>query len=96
MLQAARSARNFIAHDAGAIGCLSGMGAKSILQLYINLWPAVRALALGDNLISAWDYEICENEPAPLAIQEIYVGLVLDWVFEGSPVAPRTGILQAF
>jgi hypothetical protein len=37
-------------------------------------------LANGDNIVSAWVYEIDEREPAP-AIVDYYTDLVDDWIF---------------
>jgi hypothetical protein len=85
ILQAAKDARNYIAHESAELGTLSDARAETILKLFAELEPRVIEVARGDNLVSAWCYEICEGEPAPFGIQEEYVQLVSNWVFRGAP-----------
>jgi hypothetical protein len=85
ILQAAREARNYIAHESAELGTLSDATVKTILRLFAELEPRVLEVAKGDNLVSAWCYEICEREPAPQGIQDQYVQMVSHWVFRGAP-----------
>jgi hypothetical protein len=86
VLRKARLARNWIAHESASVGCISDADATSILRRYSDLMPQVSDLAKGDNVVSAWCYEISEKESAPIGIQNKYVELVLAWVFQGAPI----------
>jgi hypothetical protein len=86
VLRKARLARNWIAHESASVGCISDANATSILKRYSELRPQVSDLAKGDNIVSAWCYEISEKESAPIGIQNQYVELVLAWVFQGAPI----------
>jgi hypothetical protein len=83
LLERARDARNFIAHEGAALGHLSSVSAEQVHEKLAHLRREVEALALGDNLVSCWLYEIEEKEPAPAAIKEAYPRWVDQWVFGG-------------
>jgi hypothetical protein len=83
LLERAKDARNFIAHESAYIGPLSSVTAKDIHEELDRLRHALAALTAGDNLISRWVY-VLENmgeEPAPRGIQEDYPRWVEQWVF---------------
>lgn len=81
ILERAKDARNFIAHESTNIGLLSFATASIINERIERLRTALSALASGDNLISAWMYEVSEKEPAPHGIQTQYPEWVFRWVF---------------
>lgn len=76
LLERAREARNFIAHEAAS--CFTNNRDGELERLRLE----VRALAAGDNVVSRWVYEIAEKEAAPSAIQQRYVDWVEQWVFD--------------
>lgn len=80
VLRAAKDARNYIAHESAAIGSLSIVRAEVIEKQFAQLLSQVEILAIGDNLLSKWCYEICEKEPAPSQIQKDYVRMVIEWI----------------
>lgn len=84
VLERAKDARNFIAHECADIGSLSGMSAQRIQEQLARLRSELRTLAAGDNLVSRWVYEIEEKEPAPRGIQQMYPEWIEQWVFSGS------------
>ena len=88
MLRAAKDARNYIAHEAGAMGPLHDVRAKLIEKKFACLLSQVEILASGENLAAKWCYEIDEKEPAPRSFQEEYVKRVLI----GSASKPGSGI----
>ncbi|MBX3374912.1 MAG: hypothetical protein KF817_13860 [Phycisphaeraceae bacterium] len=81
VLERARDARNFIAHEAAWLGPLFAVTTPSLDEKLLALHDAVAALAAGDNLVSQWIYEIEEREPAPFTIRTAYPQWVEDWVF---------------
>jgi hypothetical protein len=84
-LTKAKEARNYIAHKgAAAIGELSSYSVQRKLDALRALRANVIDLANGDNIVSAWVYEIDEREPAP-AIVDYYTDLVDDWIFGHLP-----------
>lgn len=80
-LERAKDARNFIAHEAARLGHLSTVTASALESRTAALREAVSALAIGDNLISRWLYEIEEREHAPLTIRREYPNWIDNWVF---------------
>ncbi|MEW5902734.1 MAG: hypothetical protein AB1722_00130 [Pseudomonadota bacterium] len=84
IFQRGKDARNYIAHESTQLGPLSSTSAKSIHEKLIRLRVELEALAMADNLISVWLYEIDEKEPAPRGIQSAYHEWVFQWVFEGA------------
>lgn len=84
ILERARDARNYIAHESAKIGPLSSVRANSISEKLAQLKVQLQSLVAGDNLVSTWIYEISEKEPAPTGIQSAYPSWVLEWVFEGT------------
>ena len=81
LLEKAKGARNYIAHECAGFGPLSGVSAKSIHEQLGRLREQVVVLAAGDNVVSRWVYEIEEKEAAPREIQDTYVLRVEEWVF---------------
>jgi hypothetical protein len=84
-LTKAKEARNYIAHEgAAAIGELSSYSVRGKLDALRALRAKVIDLANGDNIVSAWVYEIDEREPPPPIIDD-YTDLVDDWIFGHLP-----------
>lgn len=80
-LEKGRLARNYIAHEAAALGHLSSIGVAQLDAACAKLDQCVEDLAQADNLVSRSVYEIEEKEPAPAFIQTEYAKRVHDWVF---------------
>ena len=80
ILVRAKDARNYIAHEAGAIGGID-IPRRVILDRERRLREEVLALVPGDNLVSTWIYELERKEPAPPSLQHLYPTLVETWVF---------------
>lgn len=81
LLDKARRARNFIAHEGAATGAIWGLRAKDVIHQSTLLRSAVDDLVAGDNVVSAWCYEIDEKEHAPQLFKAAYPAMVSDWVF---------------
>jgi hypothetical protein len=81
LLDKARSARNFIAHEGVAVGAIWGLRTKAVIHHANLLRSAVDDLVAGDNVVSAWCYEIEEKEPAPQVFKAAYPAMANDWVF---------------
>jgi hypothetical protein len=79
VLRSAREARNYIAHEAGNLSPSSQ--SKTIFACQRQLRERLAPLVAGDNLVSAWVYEIEEKEPAPKRIQSEYLQRAISWVF---------------
>jgi hypothetical protein len=84
ILSSARKSRNYIAHESGNLGELHRASAKCLLEAIEKLMPHVQNVARGDNITSAWAYEVSEKEPAPSQRMSTYVGMVMAWVFNPS------------
>jgi hypothetical protein len=82
VLERAKDARNFIAHEGAGIGPVATASARTISEQTKRLRCEVANLVAGDNIVSAWIYEIEEKEGAPREIQRLYPGWVDRWVFE--------------
>ncbi|MGW4526950.1 hypothetical protein [Amycolatopsis sp. NPDC004378] len=87
LLDEARTARNFIAHEGAAVGTIWGLRRQRVVQHTTLLRSAVGDLATGDNLVSTWCYEIDEREPAPEMFKADYPAMVDEWVFSGLDAA---------
>jgi glycerophosphoryl diester phosphodiesterase len=83
VLERAKDARNFIAHESANIGPLHDASAQHIHERLARLRTELEALAAGDNLVSAWVYEIEEKGPAPRGIKAAYPNWLKNWVFGG-------------
>ncbi|WP_162641518.1 hypothetical protein [Streptosporangium sp. 'caverna'] len=82
VLDKARKARNFIAHEGVAIGAMWVARSNKILDHIIRLRAAVTDLAHGDNIISQWCHGIEEpKEPLPRFFVEAYPSMIDNWVF---------------
>lgn len=80
-LDAARQARNYIAHE--AVGPVTvGSRADGLARRTERLRREVEALAEGDALVSQWCYVIQEKEPAPIAWAGEYAAAIAGWVLE--------------
>lgn len=90
LLDKAKDARNFIAHEGGRIGFMPDARSRCICDQLDALRVQVKALAAGDNVVSRWEYEIQEKEPAPIGMCEFYPAAVEEWVF-GGPASFDTG-----
>lgn len=82
VLERAKDARNFIAHEGAGIGPVASASARTIAEQTKRLRCEVANLVAGDNIVSAWIYEIEEKEVAPREIQRLYPQWVDRWVFE--------------
>ncbi|WP_092544483.1 hypothetical protein [Actinoplanes derwentensis] len=81
LLHRARRARNFIAHEGMSTGPIWGLHRQTIIEHTGRLRAAVADLAAGDNVVSAWCYEIDEKEPAPRDFTSAYPDMVATWIF---------------
>jgi len=81
LLECAKNARNWIAHESAEIGPLSSASAGQIQKQLSRLHDELAVLIAGDNLVSRWVYEIEEKKAAPKAIQTAYPEWVAKWVF---------------
>ena len=80
-LDTARKARNFVAHEAAAMGEVWEVADSEVYSRVVKLVDKVREIAEGENIVSAWTYEITEGDPAPASFATGYVDQVLEWVF---------------
>ncbi|MFJ5938541.1 hypothetical protein [Streptomyces sp. NPDC093071] len=81
-LHKARKARNFIAHEGGAIGPVWSADSDRILRHAAKLRVAVTDLARGDNIISQWCHGLDEpHQPPPADWIRHYPETVDAWVF---------------
>ncbi|AUI60399.1 hypothetical protein [Amycolatopsis sp. BJA-103] len=87
LLDKARRARNFVAHEGAAVGAIWLLRKQAVVQRASLLRSAVSDLAAGDNLVSSWCHEIDEREPAPQGLKADYPAMVDKWVFSSLDVA---------
>lgn len=81
LLERARDARNFIAHEGANLGWpLSCVTPRTLRNSLSRLGVEAESLAAGDNLVSRWVFEIEEKEPAPKLIQRNYPEWVQEWI----------------
>ena len=80
-LHTARKARNFVAHEAAAMGEVWEVPDSEVYARVRRLADKVREIAEGENIVSAWTYEITEGTSAPSSFAAGYVDQVLEWVF---------------
>jgi hypothetical protein len=81
VLEMAKDARNYIAHQAGEIGLMRD---AEVAEALTALRKQVIKLAQGDNIISVWMFEIQEKQHASKWMTQTYEARVLNWVF-GDP-----------
>ncbi|MET9701162.1 hypothetical protein ABZY31_30190 [Streptomyces sp. NPDC006529] len=84
LLNKARAARNFIAHEGASLGSsyIWVARADTLIRHAVALRAAVQALSLGDCIVSRWVSEIEEpNVPAPRSWDDDYPPMVDTWVF---------------
>lgn len=82
ILERAKNARNYIAHEGAEIGPVATVSARIVAAQTSRLRSEVANLIAGDNLVSTWLYEIEEKKGAPRKIRERYPGWIDRWVFE--------------
>src|SRR5947209_20035982 len=82
ILERAKDARNFIAHEGARIGPVATASARTIIEQTKRLRCEVANLVAGDNIVSTWIYGIEEREGCPREIQRLYPEWVDRWVFE--------------
>jgi hypothetical protein len=82
LLNRAREARNFVAHEGASVGDMWSADRSRLLEHAARLRAVVADLAVGDNLVSQWCYGIDEpDQPPPRHLIDSYPGLIDDWVF---------------
>ncbi|MFB7674468.1 hypothetical protein ACFC26_23950 [Kitasatospora purpeofusca] len=82
VLDAARAARNFIAHEGSNVGDIHAVDARQILGHTAQLRAAVSDLARGDNIVSLWVFGIEEPRgSSPRHLIDAYPSMVDTWVF---------------
>ncbi|MFD8321632.1 hypothetical protein [Kitasatospora purpeofusca] len=82
VLDAARAARNFIAHEGSNVGDIHAVDARQILGHTAQLRAAVSDLARGDNIVSLWVFGIEEpRASSPGHLIDAYPSMVDTWVF---------------
>lgn len=80
LLEKAREARNYIAHDAAVLNLsvpLDGAESPSDLSTYLQ---HVHVLVRAYNLLSVWAYEFEEREAAPQSMIEMYPHGLEAWI----------------
>lgn len=81
VLDRARSARNFIAHEGADVGSVWARP-DVILRHVVKLRAAVADLVAGDNVVSEWVYGLEEpHQSVPRDLIEAYPAMIDDWVF---------------
>lgn len=81
ILERAREARNYIAHEAGT-PCLYYNTHEPIIEALPQLRTNITALAEGDNLVSGWSYMIQEKNFPPAGIRQSYVHEITSYILE--------------
>lgn len=82
LLERAKDARNFIAHESTNLGWpLSDVSARHIHENLVRLRREIETLAAGDNFISGWVFGIEQKEPALQEIRQAYPQSVQRWIF---------------
>lgn len=81
ILQRAKDARNFIAHESAGEQAIYYASAGDIQSHLEDLRRELAALVAGDSIVSAWLYEVEEKMPAPSTISAAYPRLIEEWVF---------------
>lgn len=89
LLDQAREARNFIAHESADVGQLYSLSLAGMAKRLDELRVHMEALAPGDDLVSRWIYEIEEKVPASPWLMPKYRELILGWVFGGDAAYQR-------
>jgi hypothetical protein len=82
VLSRARQARNYIAHE-GVLFSIHDERAAGLGKRLSELQRQVHLLASGDNLVSAWSFQLHERkQPMPVWLVESYCSMIDEWVFE--------------
>ena len=81
VLDKARLARNFIAHEGANMGSVWARP-DDILRHVVRLRAAVAGLVPGDNVVSEWVYGLEEpHQSVPRDLIKAYPAMIDDWVF---------------
>lgn len=80
-LNAARVARNYVAHEGAAFGPMCHVAEKNFLRQVTRLRREVRELARGDSIVSGWVYAVEERTTPPRSMVERYPEMIDRWVF---------------
>lgn len=84
-LNKAKDSRNVIVHDATA--AIMNRQHATIKEAGKQLYKHVVNVAEGDNIVSAWHYEILHKKRPMQTMTEDYVEQVVDWIFK--PLSPQ-------
>lgn len=82
-LNTAKDSRNVIVHDATA--AIMNCQQNTVQEAAELLHQHVVNVAEGDNIVSAWHYEIRYKKRPTKMITDPYVEHIVDWVFEPLP-----------
>lgn len=89
LLDRARAARNFIAHEGASVGSVWTVNRDEILEHATRLRAAVADLALGDDIVSRWIFNIEEPDvPMQEMTPNTYRTMVDSWVFSDFDILP--------
>jgi len=80
ILNTAKDSRNVIVHDATA--AIMNLEKDTVKEASLQLHRHVMNVAKGDNVVSAWHYEIRHHKRPTQAMTENYVNDIVDWVFK--------------
>lgn len=82
VLEKARDARNYLAHEV-ALPCLYPSGDPDLIMSELpGFKQNIEALAEGDNLVSCWSYMIQEKDFPPTQKRQGYVEEIVSYVLE--------------
>lgn len=76
-IEVAKASRNWIVHRSG-YGLLLQSNKFDVGEFLDN----VKAVAMGDLLVSRWSYEFHEKEPAGWCPKELYVETISRWIYD--------------
>jgi len=79
-LNTAKDSRNVIVHD--ATSAIINAKPETIKKAATMLHEHVVKVAVGDNIVSAWHYEIQNKKQPPQKMTASYVEDVVEWVFK--------------
>ena len=82
-LNTAKDSRNVIVHD--ATSAIINAKPETIKKAATMLHEHVVKVAVGDNIVSAWHYEIQNKKQPTQKMTESYVENVVEWVFKPLP-----------
>ncbi|MBU1318937.1 MAG: hypothetical protein KKG33_01420 [candidate division Zixibacteria bacterium] len=82
LLDMARLARNYIAHDAALLWYFPSNDDLRLSARISTLREAANDLAAAHNLVSDWGYSMKNIKPPPPALESTYVHRAVGWVME--------------